>query len=179
MPVASVVNAASPMVQLYDNTASGAIASWDVTGISGSYNALQMFVIARSDVAADSTICWMRFNNDSGANQYEYLYYANSNSVMSATGRTQNTQGYIGNTVAANRGANRFSSHTVDFPGYAATTAYKTALFKTYAPLDSTAMEVRSGGYVWLSTAAINRITIYPNSGNFVAGSRLTIYGLL
>lgn len=35
------------------------------------------------------------------------------------------------------------------------------------------------GGGAWKSTSAINRITIFPSAGNFIAGSRLTIYGLL
>lgn len=29
-----------------------------------------------------------------------------------------------------------------------------------------------------ISTAAVNRVTILPSSGNWLAGSRLTLYGL-
>ena len=34
------------------------------------------------------------------------------------------------------------------------------------------------GGGEWRSTAAINRVTVFPATGNFIAGTRLTIYGM-
>jgi hypothetical protein len=33
-------------------------------------------------------------------------------------------------------------------------------------------------GGSWSNTAAINRITLFPGAGNWIAASRLTIYGL-
>lgn len=168
------------MTQLYDNTASGAIASWDVQSISQAYNHLKLMITARGDTAAANTTCNIQFNNDSGANyDFEVLdVYATS---VAAGESFAATSGQIGYPPAATATADYASDITVDILNYTGTTFNKNAnavgewQYGTATANRRWAFQTTG----WRSTAAINRITVLCGTGNFIAGSRLTIYGLL
>ena len=175
--------AAPAMVQLYDSTLGVATASFDVSSISGAYNHLRLHLLIRGDTAAANTRFQMRFNNDTAGN-YDW-----QRMFLAAAGPPGGQESFaatsleVGDIPAATSTASLFGQGVIDIAAYAQTTAHKLEQFSGTSiegPGTGTGnMVLWSSGGRWRSTAAINRITIFPAAGNFIAGSRLTIYGLL
>jgi hypothetical protein len=181
MPVAQVVAQAVAMAQLYDNVLSGTTASWDVQNISQAYNHLRIVLYGRGDNAATETTVSLRFNNDSAAN-YDWSIAAFTNaSTVSANSAASAAQ--ISGVVlpGATAPASSFGSSTFDIPAYAGTVGQKNVQNAGWYKRNTTAADFITsvGGGIWRSTSAINRIQIIGGTGSFIAGSRLTIYGLL
>ena len=172
--------ATSAMMQLYDNVAAGAIASWDVSSISQAYNYLKVLVQGRSDNATVLTTILLRLNNDSAAN-----YNGNNPTFQNATVVGGETLGATSMPVGAVPGstatANRPGNSELVIHDYKGTVFHKQVTGSAMHTRDdsTTNQEVQLLGGLWRSTAAVNRITVTPAAGNFIAGSRLTIYGLL
>lgn len=173
--------ATSPaMEQLYDNVAGGAIASWDVSGISQAYNHLKLVLTVRGSTAATVVSSGIRFNNDSGNNYNSQRTYSN-NAGVAGSGNFAQSRLILADCPAASSAANAAGTMEVLVPSYALTTFNKGVVFNSVAvqAVYGTNDYTWSGGGDWLSTAAITRVTVLPASGNWLAGSRLTIYGLL
>ncbi len=168
------------MTQLYDNIASGAIASWDVSGISQAYNNLKLVVITRGDVAATSVQVRMRFNGDSGSNYNTQRGYSAGAGTGASQGLADNAHD-LADSSAANSDAGASTVNEVLIPSYALTTFHKGWTMSAWNPRAYSSGNQYGffGGGVWRSTVAITQVTIFPLTGNFIAGSRLTIYGLL
>lgn len=168
------------MVQLYDNTASGAIASWDVsTGLSG-YNHLKIVLLARGDTAATSVAVQLRLNNDSAANYASQVMRGVAAGVTA--GETNSaTSMQIATVSAATATASHPGTYDITIAHYGGTTFFKHVHshggWSQALTTSTRASETNEG--VWASTSAITRITLFPASGNFIAGSRLSIYGIL
>jgi hypothetical protein len=177
--------AAQAMTQICDSTAGGAVASFDTNTILGgnipsAYNHLKLVFEGRGDTAAASTTVTMRVNNDSAAN-YEH-----------AVGYMTGAAVYSGNGVGGGTGA-QVAGHMAA----ATATAGATGAFElTLAQYNSATLWRRwmgtggsnDGANIWLETImgswrnaanAITRLSLTPGAGNFVAGSRFTLYGML
>jgi hypothetical protein len=179
MPVAVIQAQLASFVQLYDNIASGAIASWDVTGIPQTYNHLRIVLNARGDTAATLTETHARFNGDSSA-IYDAQYLLTSNTTIVAAATAALNKAQTGEIPAASATADKAGTVVSVIADYKSTTFQKTIISDHGAMLDQTTAMRRAMNYgLWRSTAAINQITVLPTAGNFIAGSRLTIYGLL
>jgi hypothetical protein len=166
--------------QLYDNIAAGAIASWDVsTGLTG-YNHLKIVCHGRGDTASANVGVIIRFNNDSGAN-YAAQRVGGSAATAAAAEINSTASPIIGAMTGSTATANHAGGFEVTVPNYAGTTFFKGAysVGGFASALTTTNLEVDAREVVWASTAAITRVTILPSAGNFILGSRLTIYGLL
>ena len=173
---------ATGLTQLYDSLLGGSVTSWDVSAISQAYNHLMLCLSGRTDIATTQEYMGMRFNADSGSN-YESQNYRAANGGTAATetlGGTQAQPGLFTGSTAPSGIESGFSVVIFHYTG--------TALFKSWVA-SGFAQAARAGGGVttvsvggtWRSTAAISRIAIssYGGGTNLVAGSRLTIYGLL
>ncbi len=152
-----------------DTTLGVGAASVDITGIVGNYAHLLVVVYARSDTAAFSTNLQTRFNGDTGAN-YTGVGTSAATSVT-ATGT---------NVHGASATAGLFSSVGILIPNYAGSAADKPAVaFGTNADTGgSNLLAGVLGGGIWRNTSAITRITISPAAGNFIIGSRVSLYAL-
>lgn len=172
--------AAGAMVRLYDNVLVGTAASWDVTtGLTG-YNQLKVLLQARGDTAATSIDVRMRCNNDSGAN-YGSQYVRGIAAAASAAEAASATSAHVGNIAAASATASHAGVGEIWIPNYGGTTFFKgwnSNLGWSQAITTSTIAAQALQG-VWANTAAITRLTIFPSAGAFIAGSRLSIYGIL
>jgi hypothetical protein len=162
-----------------DTTLVGSAANVDITSISATYAHLLVVVYARGDTAALLANLNLRFNGDATAN-YDFQYLQGSAAAVAAVEQFAPTSMATGLIPAASAGANLFSSHIVFIPNYAGSTNNKLALSiasnKTGTTTGSMANYL-TGGF-WRSAAAINRITLLPAAGNFVAGTRVTLYGM-
>lgn len=139
---------------------------------------LLIVVTARSSVAATSENVRLRFNSDTGAN-YDYQVLA-AGSAMTAVESFGANQVNLAGIPGASSPAGRFGLMEVWVPSFGATDSQKTAMvtnsrFRTNTTTDFTLQYV--GGW-WRNSAAITSVEFILASGQFVVGSRFTVYGL-
>jgi hypothetical protein len=167
-------------VPLYDSGHIGSDqASFDITSGLGGYDELRLVLYGRGTGSGGSRNVLLRFNNDSGGNYDSdwFSFYGGTGAGAESIG---GTSAYVGDVPAASATADRFGVVEVKIPAYENTvgTKYGTsdAGWSQSTATNGTLRQVV--GFGWRSTAAINRITLTPASGDFKTGSRLVIYGV-
>jgi hypothetical protein len=165
---------------IYDTTLGIASASIDVTPIVGTYAHLIFELSGRGDAAATNVSVWVRYNNDSGAN-YDSQYVARQRRAARPCGvgrrDDRDRRGDPGRDRAVERVRPRCGATS---PATPATIGQKSGVVAVGAEDANASGGLTSYAYAhwWRSTAAITRITLLPSSGNFVGGTRLTIYAM-
>ena len=133
---------------------------------------LYVLVSARGDSAG--RLEWMELTFNSNTSNYSYrLLQGNGAAAASYSGTVR----YAGDINASTSTANTFSNNSVYIPNYAS------AVNKSYS-VDS--LEANSGANanqnivagLWANTAAITSLSIAIRSGNLVAGSTVSLYGI-
>lgn len=161
---------------VFDSTLGSDAANFDITSIPGAYALLMIYLTGRSTRAGQTNdSVSLRFNNDSGANQYDWEWWQ----VPGGTDGSAVAQIRIGYTTAASSTSGDASQHVLEIHGYADTTFNKNVTCRDASPRQRSSgqlhMDVAIGH--WRSNAAITRATIYPDNGNWLAGSRCTAWG--
>ena len=156
-------------------------ASFDFTSLPTHYRSFLLELYGRGDAAGVGEIAvYYRYNNNSSGNYY-YMYIFGQNSVMTAGGALTQTAAFAGNVPAATAGANMFGGITLDVVSPVGTiTPARDGLTVWHRKTANGANGTQLGylaSFLYVG-AAVTRITIYPASGNFVTGSRATLYGL-
>jgi hypothetical protein len=157
---------------------SGAGASFDFTGITAVAGTdLEIVLLGRSDAAALNDTLILTFNNDSGAHYDWQMNVAVNASAVGAVGNAD-TSVAIAILPAATATAGAPGIVKIVIPCYSDTTFHKVFLaqaseFRTEGT--PTAQFVRQVGGLWRDTSAINRITIKPTTGAFIAGSKAVL----
>lgn len=167
---------------LYDSgplTSAQATIDSGAGGFSTAFNHLLIRLISRGDHASNNVTVQIRFNNDSGTHYSLALVsaFSGTSTVESYTG-TDPSSGTtsIGLTcpAASATPAAWAGQAQIDVPFYAQATfikGYHASL------LGGPNLLAYAGGGWWNSTSAIDRVTLSLSVGNFVAGSRLIVYG--
>jgi hypothetical protein len=171
----------APFVLLSDTTLGGNAASFNITGISQAYSHLKIVAKMRNDGAVAKSNWNLRFNADSGSN-YDEVIGKVINATLSGESNAGTTvlQGFL--AAGASATASVFGTAEVIVPDYVGS-GHKTVIgdsgvIATEGTVASFHRYWNSG--VWKSTAAINQVTLTPGDGsNWVAGSRLMIYGMI
>lgn len=163
---------------LIDQTVlTGAAASITFSAIPQTYSHLLLVFSGRGDAAAASQVGILRFNGDTAANyDWEQLQgLATASAVTQATAATS----LKFPLVCSGAPANYPSQQALFIPDYRRTTFYKAAAL-SYGGVDTPLSNMFVGNIVgwWRSTAAITSILISPSSGNYVAGTVASLYGL-
>jgi hypothetical protein len=168
------------LTQLFDSTLGVAGTTFDTGagGIAAGYNHLLVIFLLRTTEAAVFSTPWLRFNGDSAAN-YDYMVARCIGVTFASGGSGGAVAGGIIPCAGANNAASAFASGQVTIAGYAQTTAHKAAYAETtWSDGTNTNSTWYTTGSRWKNTAAITQLTIVTNTGNFVAGSRVTVYGV-
>lgn len=154
------------------NTASVTL---DVTGLGSIYKHLQIRMTGRSTSATDDSLK-MQFNGDTGNNYTFHQLLGNGSSVSSGAATNVDAMYLLTNT-GTNAASNIFGSGVLDildaFSSTKNTTGRGLTGFNTAA---GSSIILRSS--VWLNTAAITSILLAASGGSFVAGTRLSLYGV-
>ena len=171
-----VATATSSYESIATSTPSG-VSTITFSSIPSTYKHLQIRMIARNaNAAASSTELNIRFNGDTASN-YTIHALSGNGSAASAQGYTAQTSGWSGWVGYNGLAASIYGVGITDIIDYASTSKNKT--FRTIGGLDNNStggtIELSSG--VWLSTAAINSITIFSGS-NFNFGTTFALYGI-
>lgn len=165
------------MVPIAETVLSQAAASISFSAIAGTYSSLWLLLTGRGDAAELNRVVSLRFNDDAGT-EYVYIRDLLSGSYTSASGTE--ASGRIGSIPAASAMVSRSGVIEVLIPHYAKTTFQKH--WQARNSWHNSAIEavptVSLETGLWRSTAAITKIDLLIQSGNFVAGTVATLYGL-
>jgi hypothetical protein len=166
---------------IYDEILSATLSSWDKTAIPQTYNSLMFVLKGKTNQAANASVINMRINNDSGS-VYNYMTVQGlGTGTADDSEQFSQTAMRIGQISANSATANYCGSIKVLIPNYTDTTFFKPIMSECFNQVNTSTNGVTEeneyGSYN--GTAAVTRITVYPASGSFIAGTRLTLYGLL
>lgn len=161
------------MTATYDAIATTTLGSSQATvtfsSISANYTDLVLVFSATS--VSGFTFVISRFNNDSTAN-YSYTLLQGDGSTASSTRGTNSSSPYVG---LVNTGTGSVNMYKLQIQNYSNTTTNKTLI--TNGGIAGN--RVQAGVTLWRSTAAINRIDLFPDGGDsFATGSTFTLYGI-
>lgn len=176
-----VLQAASPLAPMIpiSDTVLGASQASITVNVPSTYQHLQVVVTGRQDTGAVTTL-QMRFNGDTAANYYNQTLTVASTVVTGTEGLAVSLGARVGRITGTASPAGSFSNTVIDIPSYTSTTAQKgyTARCSSREGTTTGTMQWEYNSGQWISTAAITSVTIYPATGNFVAGTQVTVYGL-
>jgi hypothetical protein len=145
------------------------------SSIPANYKHLQIRGILRSNRSDTWSAYGLRVNNDSGNNYARHTLFGDRSSVSS--GSSTSTSAALDNGLpAANATANYFVPFVADFLDYSNTSKNKTMRFLYQYELNGASIYLSSA--LWQNTNAINQISVYDQIGSFVAGSRISLYGI-
>ena len=150
------------------------------SGIPNAFRHLRMIGGLRSDVAGTGEALFIQLNDDAGNNYDSTRTNLFGDGTVTASNRLSDALWSLGGAVGNTAPASHFGAIDVFFPDYAGVT-FKTAVQVGHAVADHAAgdISVNVAGGTWHSTAIIFKILAYPGLGtNWIAGSRLTLYGL-
>lgn len=168
---------ADALTQIFDSTLGAAAASFDITSIPATYNHLRLVLLIRATEAVVQNQVVLRFNGDTAAN-YSWQRLYGQAATPAAAETAGDTRALAGWYPAASAAANMAGVVEMLIPHYRTTTFYKS--FSALSGYGGNAGQIMAGHHAgaWASVAVINRITLSPASGNWVAGSRCTLYGV-
>jgi hypothetical protein len=116
----------------------------------------------------------LQFNGDTGANYDSTIGYGLGTTGI-ASGAYTNLNGAYGLNGAGQLPNSIIASGWINIFSYSSTAVYKSMLSR-YANNDLP--EITNFTSTWRNTAAITSMTVYSYSGNYLAGSSFTLYGI-
>ena len=146
---------------------------------AAAYKHLQIRAAIRTDYTSPFNDCYLQFNGVTSSSYSWHQLYGYNGSVGSSAG-SSTVSIDLGSAVGASNAASAFSAMVVDIADFQSTSKNKT-LKSLSGGAGSTGgtnsiLNLYSGA--WYSTSAVTSFLIYPSSGNFVTGSRFSLYGL-
>ena len=154
---------------------------FDFQGIPQNFRSLQIRLLARGDTAAFVTSLCIRMNGDGGASSY-YTGGRMLSNGLSVTPTDGALGSYLecGRVPAASATANIAGHNVVEIGFYRDTTFHKVVQGVSGFNGNYSAGNAYEGvwGGQWLNTGPIDRLSLFPLAGSFIAGSICTLYGL-
>jgi hypothetical protein len=150
-------------------TTSGSASSVVFSSISGTYT--DIVVVANFQLST-ATGFRGRVNGDTGSNYS--LTNLGGNGTSASSSRESNATNWVLGGVPTSASTDYDNNAIIHYMNYANTSTYKTVINR----FNSASKETMANANLWRSTSAINSITLYVASGNFVNGSTFTLYGI-
>jgi len=142
---------------------------------STTYKHLQIRYAARSSDANPGVGVYSRLNADAGSNYRSHYLLGNGSSVLS--GSVATTSGLSGIIAAAGSTASNFGVAVIDLLDPYSTTKNKT--LRTLSGFtDAAQKRIDLQSTLWINTASLTSWLLLPELGNFVSGSRFSLYGI-
>lgn len=151
-------------------TLGSAAATIDFTSIGSGYTDLRLVLTAKGDVDQDTRF---RLNNDTSV-LYSFTRLWGDGATASSSRSTGNTSSLLTQSGIGDQ----FVLITMDLFSYAGST-FKTVLSTYSGDTNTTDGIVNRMVHLYRSTSAITQINLFQVSGNFVAGTTATLYGIL
>ena len=145
-------------------------------GAYSDYKHLQIRVLTRTDRVANSTLTRLQFNSDSGNNYAQHTLRGDGSSVVSDGGGNVSGISRMYST-GSNSPAGAFFAASIDVLDFSNTSKYKTLRMLGGHAQNENIIMLSSG--LWRNLTAITSITFSDFfSTNFVAGTRMSLYGV-
>lgn len=167
------------MQLISDQLLTVAAAEISFASIPATFAHLLLAYYLRGDTAAATTALNLQFNADTGANYDIEVVLATAAAPAGAEVVAGTSLPPI-SIPAATAPAGQFGIGQLMVPHYAGSIGFK-SLVGTFG---YRSVHAGGGGPAlaafgdWRNTAALNRIRLFPTAGSFIAGSRITLYGL-
>lgn len=172
---------ASSMCLISDQLLASPAATVTFASIPGTYKSLKIVIQAACSTAATSEDVYMQANADTGANYSREVIIANSTSVSAVQTLSNATPGII-NVPCASGFTNGSSGAEISIPNYVGTVFLKTARGNSegWSTATASTFQTLQISWVWANTAAITQLVFgqAAGGGNFIVGSRFTLYGI-
>ena len=153
-------------------------ASVDFTSIPSTYTHLQIRGIARDARASAQDSMNIKYNNDSGNNYVQYHeLYGDGATAAAYLGATPAAFMSLDRIAGATAGASIFGAVVIDILDYTNTNKYKTQRWLGGSDQNGSGV-VAFGSGLWMSTSAINQITLTGASANLSQYSSFALYGI-
>jgi hypothetical protein len=140
---------------------------------ASTYKHLQIRLAARSSHSVAEQVVNLRFNSDSGSN-YSIHYLAGNGSAVISSGNASQTNFFVALIPGSSATANAFGASVVDLLDCFSTTKNKTS--RALLGTNPNPVVIYSGA--WYNTTSVTNIRLSVADGNFVAGSRFSLYGI-
>jgi len=157
-----------------------ATASYTFSSIPQTYSDLVVEATVRSDTAANTTNLLCQVNGQTG-NYYDGYYLRTDGASITAARYNKfinpTYAAPVGTMLANSATASTYSIHTINWNGYSQTNTNKTFLARSNATYVTNGItELVTNQY--FDTLAISSVKLFPETGNFAAGTTLTLYGI-
>ncbi len=153
-------------------------ANVEFSSISGTYT--DLILISNYAGSSNDVGFFLRVGNsslDTGSNYSRTLINGNG-TVADSSRNTSQTAISLAYNYGNSTTINKPNLQINNFMNYSNTTTYKSILIRSRGTRDNDNAETTAIVGLWRSTSAINIIRIYPASGNVLAGSTFTLYGI-
>jgi hypothetical protein len=163
-------------------TGTGSSSEITFSNIPATYQHLQIRGIGRLDVGTGGVTSRIRLNSDTGSNYASHLLYGNGTSALATSVTSSSVGMYIGRIPGDLATSNVVGSFIIDIHDYASTTKYKTV--RVFNGVDNNAADtdfwVSMTSGLWMSTSAINSLTIYSSNAtyNWTTQTQIALYGV-
>lgn len=156
-------------------------ATYTFSSIPSTYTDLVVVASVRSGTAANTTGFLCQVNGQTG-NYYDGIYLrGDGGGVTSGRYNKFINPTYaapIGNMVANSATSGTFSNHIINWNNYSNTTTHKTFLARSNSQNNTASAYAEVVVNMYFATIAISSITFFPEAGNFVDGSTISLYGI-
>lgn len=150
----------------------GGAAAVDFTSIPQIYTDLLLLTSSRTNKSGIDGGDYLYINGVSTNRSGRRLYGTGSGT---ASDTITDFSGFSdGNTTTANT----FSNSSIYIPNYTASTA-KSLSIDSVTENNATGAWMMIGAVLWNSTAAITRLTMYPDTPNYLQYTSISLYGIL
>ncbi len=152
------------------------------SSIDSSYKHLQLRITARSDfsnIYNDSLHTQLTFNSDTSTIYTAHYFWGNQSNLYSQfEGATQANIMIRYNTAVGSNTTNGFAANVIDILDYTNTSKFTTTRSITGYRGGNSEPRINMSGGLWQSTAAVTSITLKSSFGDYVSGSRFSLYGI-
>ncbi len=163
--------------QISSQVLGSAAASVTFSSIPGTYTHLMLNIIARGSQATAFVGVSLQFNADTNAHYDQTEVFASGGTGGAQQNLAQSSI-FIGNIPGSTATASNAGSFSINIPGYAQTTFFKSINGVGNYNNQASTLQVFADGGQWRDTSAITSIVVAAGAGNFVIGSQFTLYGL-
>lgn len=168
------------VVKIAENVLGAPAASVTFSSIPGTFRALLLIWLARSDTAATNASFLVQLNGDTGSSYDSHLADVSGTGTWATAENVANVSMQMGVCTAATAPAGVPGQGWIEFTGYAGTTFQKTCCGQTMYKLANSSTNIQHGvssGH-WRSNVAVNSILSKPGAGSFITGCTFVLYGL-
>lgn len=168
-------------VLIAEQVLTSAASNFTFSSIPSTYRDLILRCNARGDATQTNIQGQVQLNGDTGSDYDNVYSFWNSSgaSYFPQTGTTSLTQG-VGAFPGASSAANYPGNFEMTIQDYKGTIFYKNVSWRSgfvNGSIGSGNLYVANGTGWWRNTTAITGVLIKPDSGNFITGSRCSLYG--